>query len=79
MISFISYTFALAKNEGFMNEIYVVPFLGNWAVKMNGREAPIYTHNVKDDAIRVATQLSKRHNYCVVIRETDDEVNPEKQ
>jgi hypothetical protein len=56
-----------------MNEIYVVPFFGNWAVKLVGKDYPISTHNRKDDAIRVATQLSKRQNSQVIIQDTDEQ------
>jgi hypothetical protein len=52
-----------------MTEIHVVSFFGNWAVMIDGKDTPISTHNIKDDAIRIATQLSKRHKSRLIIEE----------
>jgi glycosyltransferase A (GT-A) superfamily protein (DUF2064 family) len=60
--------FCLHINQrGRMTEIHVVSFFGNWAVMISGKDTPVSTHNVKDEAIRIATQLSKRHNSRVII------------
>jgi hypothetical protein len=50
-----------------MTEIHVVPFFGNWAIKMTGKESPLSTHNRKDEAVKIATRLSKKHNTKLVI------------
>jgi hypothetical protein len=59
--------------RGIMTEIHVISFFGNWAVMIPGRDTPVSTHNLKDDAIRIATQLSKRHNSKVVIKDETGE------
>jgi hypothetical protein len=59
-----------------MTEIHVVSFYGNWAVMISGKDTPVSTHNIKDDAIRIATQLSKRHDSKLIIedkKENEDE------
>jgi hypothetical protein len=52
-----------------MTEIHVVSFFGNWAVMITGKDTPVSTHNIKDDAIRIATQLIKRHNSKLIIED----------
>jgi hypothetical protein len=51
--------------------IYVVPFFGNWAVKQSGREHPVSTHNLKNEAIRIAQQLVKRLKSEMIILDND--------
>jgi hypothetical protein len=52
-------------------EIYVVPFFGNWAVKQAGKEYPVSTHNLKNDAIRIGQQLAKRMKSELIIVDQD--------
>jgi hypothetical protein len=52
-----------------MTEIHVVQYFGNWAVMIPGKDTPVSTHNLKDDAIRIATQLSKRHQSKLIIED----------
>jgi hypothetical protein len=58
-----------------MTEIHVVSFFGNWAVMISGKDTPVSTHNIKDDAIRIATQLSKRHDSKLIIEDDEEENN----
>lgn len=53
-------------------DIYVVPFFGNWAVKQSGRDNPVSTHNLKNDAIRIAQQLTKRLKSELIIIDKED-------
>jgi hypothetical protein len=53
-------------------DIYVVPFFGNWAVKQSGREYPVSTHNLKNEAIRIAQQLVKRLKSEMIILDNDE-------
>lgn len=60
-----------------MTEIYVVPFFGNWAIKINGKEAPVSTHNRKDEAIKIATLLSEKHNTRLIIKDESNNSDEE--
>ena len=52
-------------------DIYVVPFFGNWAVKQSGKDNPLSTHNLKDEAIRIAKQLTQRLKSELIILDDD--------
>lgn len=52
-------------------DIYVTPFYGNWAVKMNGKKDPMSFHNLKSDAIRIGTQLTKRLNSKLIVMDNE--------
>lgn len=41
-------------------DIFVTPFFGNWAVKMEGKKDPVSLHNLKSEAIKIGEQLTKR-------------------
>lgn len=56
-------------------DIYITPFYGNWAVKLNGKKDPMSLHNLKSDAIRVGTQISKRLKTKLIIMEDENPVN----
>jgi hypothetical protein len=73
MIGHLLLNFDQKKSGDLMNkEIYVVPFFGNWAVKQAGKEYPVSTHNLKNDAIRIGQQLAKRNKSELIIIEQDN-------
>ena len=52
--------------------ITVIPFFGNWAIMLQGKEVPVSTHNLKSEAIKIATQLAKKSNSEIIV--TNNEV-----
>jgi hypothetical protein len=47
--------------------IYVTPFFGNWAVKLDGKENPVSLHNLKSEAVKIGEQLTKRLKSKLII------------
>jgi hypothetical protein len=53
-------------------DIYVTPFFGNWAVKMDGKKDPVSLHNLKSEAIKIGEQLTKRLKSNLIVLDKEE-------
>lgn len=54
-------------------ELNVVPFYGNWAIFHNRNDFPMSTHVSKNEALELASKLSKRLNCKVNILDSNEQ------
>lgn len=60
-----------------MNNIYVMPHKGVWAVKKEAEEEPDSVHETKDEAIDKAKEQAADENHIVILRADGTIDNPE--
>ncbi|MFO7445729.1 MAG: DUF2188 domain-containing protein [Ignavibacteriaceae bacterium] len=60
-----------------MNNIYVMPHKGVWAIKKEAEEDPLSIHETRDEAIDKAKEQVKEENHVVILRADGAIDNPE--